>query len=568
VAVIATYIDVLQQYFVDHVTKILRHHFLNSAAGMIDNTDEADSRQVTVHLIEGRNLIESKRREDLDLNKAESSAESKLLPSACYTCEVTIGSSTEKTDEDRGYGKQPHWDEMKHLDVSQASLLDDNTSVVFTVMIKTTDCAAAKFVGDAALPLGMIFAGQGGGDKVVSRTDADNYQCKGVPTPKSSQWQHQKAMSEEPIWLQLYDGFGAEDGEIRVAFTLNLDTQSFIGASPRRGQDASVSPPPPSGINRQKTEPKFRKVVSKLKHIAGAMAAGGGEFENTITGEYLLNWAQHGQRTAGDFDDYRRLERWLAHFVSDDSPTSIYSLQPTAAFWRQVEGAFPFAIDYLCTQSQEDVRKFREVMEKLLSFSNDTKQGRSQVYDRLISPTDQSSVVYWLANATDERRKVFADFLLDIVSCTPELQDSLKKGHTPRHCLQAVFMHRAEVVGAELRRQASSKFSFTPSFGDDESGTSHVDAQVATGDVEQASAHQEVIRVATHLGHGDDERGIELNEASPSLPPVTPAVVDDPWLAFMLPEGDDDDKPSFWSSLYNSLGEVVEKEKKRNTAQL
>ena len=81
------------------------------------------------------------------------------------------------------------------------------------------------------------------------------------------------------------------------------------------------------------------------------------ELEATLVGEFLREWTVDTRRTKEDYDRYMDVERLLQYSISDDSPTSNYSLSKKAAFFRSLSDAFPHLIDYLSLAPQFEVNE-------------------------------------------------------------------------------------------------------------------------------------------------------------------------------------------------------------------
>jgi len=182
----------------------------------------------------------------------------------------------------------------------------------------------------------------------------------------------------------------------------------------------------PSFLHRKnsKTTSSFNSSGIISRELRDAVVADGGEVEMvqlteiqaTLNGTALKQWASSGLVDLKTYGKLKDLDLLLADAVSDQSPTSQFSLLPEASFYRELDRAFPFLLEWIENAESEQISSLSRCLNSMLEQSTRIQQHHDLIVDR-----DRSSVIYWLLQSADEnQRKKFFHVMNSILRAQPK----------------------------------------------------------------------------------------------------------------------------------------------------
>ena len=146
-------------------------------------------------------------------------------------------------------------------------------------------------------------------------------------------------------------------------------------------------------LGRAETSASLRELVKETDE-------GLNELTSTLNGHVFKRWTDSEEVTLGAYHRLKKIDSWLAPHVSDQSPTSQFSMLPDAEFYRQINVVFPNFFTWIREASLDDMLHLRRLFQSILSYADAPDAG----FQDAIVPGDQSSVLYWLINVAEEYR--------------------------------------------------------------------------------------------------------------------------------------------------------------------
>ena len=168
-------------------------------------------------------------------------------------------------------------------------------------------------------------------------------------------------------------------------------------------------------------------------------------------------WATDARRDAGDYERFAAVAADLKPYVANDSPTSSYSADSRAVFWRKLAQEFPGMIDFCMTElSQVERTVYFGALLRMERYMQ--RPVRAQALHYLVEDQDRSSVLYYILAAEEHR-------VVDLRFCMQSILRSCRHGKrrvvAGRHAMLVPrpVAHAAlgiSVARSSFRKQSSS----------------------------------------------------------------------------------------------------------------
>ncbi|KAH8066134.1 hypothetical protein JL722_543 [Aureococcus anophagefferens] len=168
-------------------------------------------------------------------------------------------------------------------------------------------------------------------------------------------------------------------------------------------------------------------------------------------------WATDARRDAGDYERFAAVAADLKPYVANDSPTSSYSADSRAVFWRKLAQEFPGMIDFCMTElSQVERTVYFGALLRMERYMQ--RPVRAQALHYLVEDQDRSSVLYYIL-AAEEPRVVDLRFCMQSIlrSCRYSKRRVVAGKHAmlvPRPVAHAAL--GISVARSSFRKQSSS----------------------------------------------------------------------------------------------------------------
>ncbi|KAH8073422.1 hypothetical protein JL721_2714 [Aureococcus anophagefferens] len=168
-------------------------------------------------------------------------------------------------------------------------------------------------------------------------------------------------------------------------------------------------------------------------------------------------WATDARRDAGDYERFAAVAADLKPYVANDSPTSSYSADSRAVFWRKLAQEFPGMIDFCMTElSQVERTVYFGALLRMERYMQ--RPVRAQALHYLVEDQDRSSVLYYIL-AAEEHRVVDLRFCMQSIlrSCRHSKRRVVAGKHAmlvPRPVAHAAL--GISVARSSFRKQSSS----------------------------------------------------------------------------------------------------------------
>jgi len=172
----------------------------------------------------------------------------------------------------------------------------------------------------------------------------------------------------------------------------------------------------PAEARDRRGELKRAGTSASLNQLMHEADEGLDELPSTLDGHVFKRWTDTVEVTLEAYHSLKRMDEWLTPYVSDQSPTSQFSLLPDANFFREVNTVFPNFFTWIRRASQEDMQHIQRLFGSILAGAEEEDLG----FQAAIVPGDQSSVLYWLINvANTDERETFFTTLEELIAAQP-----------------------------------------------------------------------------------------------------------------------------------------------------
>ncbi|KAH8083955.1 hypothetical protein JL720_8199 [Aureococcus anophagefferens] len=154
-------------------------------------------------------------------------------------------------------------------------------------------------------------------------------------------------------------------------------------------------------------------------------------------------WATDARRDAGDYERFAAVAADLKPYVANDSPTSSYSADSRAVFWRKLAQEFPGMIDFCMTElSQVERTVYFGALLRMERYMQ--RPVRAQALHYLVEDQDRSSVLYYILAAEEHR-------VVDLRSFRKQSSSAALRQRAAEDGEENVYAHCVDSESAALR---------------------------------------------------------------------------------------------------------------------